>query len=94
MHTVLLQEQEDSGGFCSIDYGFEASLHRPGILHFDVKAKSEVKVLSKPQETAPAVPVLAGPETQSVRYWCCFNRGRSVAAMVIFAVVCLLTNTW
>lgn len=90
---MVVQEQTDGKDFCSIDYGFEARLHRPGNVYFDAKVTSEIKILSRPQETAAAVPVLAGPETQSLSYWCCFNRGRSVTAMAVFSVVYLVINT-
>ncbi|CAN0492310.1 unnamed protein product, partial [Scytosiphon promiscuus] len=60
---------------CSITYNFEARLHRPGILHFDAKAKLGLKVLSKPQELAATLPVLVGPDSQRVNRCCCFNKG-------------------
>ncbi|CAN0089818.1 unnamed protein product, partial [Laminaria digitata] len=62
-------------GDCSITYGFEARLHRPGMLKFDATAKSELKILSKPEEAAAAIPVLVGPETQRVKGCCCFKKG-------------------
>lgn len=64
------------GGSCSIEYGFEARLHRPGMLHFDAKGKAKLNVLSKPREAGAAVPVLVGPATQTVKKFCCFKSGR------------------
>ena len=91
-HAILYQEKGRNGD-CSITYGFEARLHRPGILNFDATSKSELTVLSKPQEAAASMPVLVGPETQRVTRCCCFNKGRSVAAMmVMFPVVCAGSN--
>ena len=86
----VFQEKGSQGAGCAIAYGFEARLHRPGILHSDAKAKSQLKVLRRPQETASAMPVLVGPEAQTVKTCCCFKSGRSVAAMTIysFPVVC------
>lgn len=70
------QEDGSQGGSCSIVYGFEARLHRPGMLHFDAKGKAKLKVLSRPQEASAAVPVLVGPATQTVKKFCCFKSGR------------------
>ena len=77
----VFQENGSHGAGCAIAYGFEASLHRPEVLHFDARAKSQLKVLSRPQETAAVMPVLVGPEAQTVKTCCCFKRGRLVAAM-------------
>lgn len=57
-------------------YGFEAKLHRPGMLHFDAKGKAKLQVLSRPVEAQAAVPVLVGPATQTVKKFCCFKSGR------------------
>eukprot|EP00904_Undaria_pinnatifida_P000771 jgi/Undpi1/10695/HiC_scaffold_29.g13143.m1 len=62
-------------GECSVAYTFEARLHRPGLLKFNVTAKSDLKVLGKPQEVVAAAPVLVGPETERVKACCCFNKG-------------------
>lgn len=64
------------GGGCAIAYGFEARLHRPGILHFDAKAKAQVKVLGSPQEARTATPVMVGPATVFVSKFCCLASGR------------------
>lgn len=66
-------------------------MNRPGILNFDAKAMSELKVVSKPQEVAAATPVLVGPVAQRVNTCGCFNKGRSVAAMaMMFPVPCVV----
>lgn len=52
-------------------------------MHLDEKATSWIQVVSKAQEVTPAVPVLAGPETRSVRHFGVFSKGRSVAAIAI-----------
>lgn len=52
-------------------------------MHLDKKATSWIQVVSKAHEVTPAVPVLAGPETRSVRRFGVFSKGRSVAAMAI-----------
>ncbi|CAM9761348.1 unnamed protein product, partial [Laminaria digitata] len=70
-----MQERGPQGVGCAIAYGFEARLHRPGLLHTDAKAKSQLKVFSRPQETAAAMPVLVGPEAQTVKTCCCFKSG-------------------
>lgn len=80
MYASDIQEKRSNSGNCSIAYGFKACLHRPGILNFDSKAKSELKVLSKPHKTATATPVVVGPESQTVKTCCLYNSGRSVAA--------------
>lgn len=72
----LTQEDGIQGGSCSIEYGFEARLHRPGMLHFDAKGKAKLNVLSKPRDAGAAVPVLVGPATQTVKKFCCFKSGR------------------
>ena len=79
----FFQEKRFNSGGCSIAYAFEARLHRPGFLKSDSKATSGLKVLRRPQETAAPAPVLVGPENQTVRTCCCFDSGRSVAAMAI-----------
>lgn len=75
---VLAKSQEDGsqGGSCEIAYGFEARLHRPGMLHFDAKGKAKLQVLGRPREARPAEPVLAGPDTKTVKKFCCFKSGR------------------
>lgn len=78
---LRFQENGSHGAGCAISYGFEASLHRPGILHFDAKANSQLKVLSRPQETAAAMPVIVGPEAEIVKTCCCFKSGRFVGVM-------------
>ena len=86
----LLYQENAHRGECSITYGLEARLHRPGILNFDATDKSELKILSKPEEIAATMPVLVGPETQRVKKCCCFSKGRSVTAMMLlFTVVCV-----
>lgn len=72
----LSQENGSQGGSCEIVYGFEARLHRPGMLHFDAKGNAKLTVLSKPHETSAATPVLVGPATQTVKKFCCFKSGR------------------
>lgn len=85
--AAVFQEKGPQGVGCAIAYGFEARLHRPGLLHSDTKAKSQLKVFSRPQETAAAMPVLVGPEAQTVKTCCCFKSGRSVAAMMAIYIV-------
>lgn len=70
--------QETSGrSSCSMRYSFNAHLHRLGLLTFDAKHSSVLTVLGTPQQAGPAVPVMAGPVTQPVKYLWCFSRGRS-----------------
>lgn len=73
-----LRSQEDGsqGGSCEIVYGFEAKLHRPGMLHFNAKGKAKLQVLSRPVEAQAAAPVLVGPATQTVKKFCCLKSGR------------------
>eukprot|EP00752_Nemacystus_decipiens_P010235 g9119.t1 len=69
-----MKESGFQGAGCEIFYGFEAKLHRPGMLHFDAKGKAKLKVLSRPVELT-AVPVLVGPATETVKKFCCFKSG-------------------
>ncbi|CAM9445217.1 unnamed protein product [Ectocarpus sp. 6 AP-2014] len=70
-----MEENGSQGGSCEIFYGFEARLHRPGMLHFDAKGKAKLTVLSKPHEAGAATPVVVGPATQTVKKFCCFKSG-------------------
>lgn len=76
-----LQGQGDSGslklqhGFW-VEYGVRARLSRPGALHHDGTAKATVRVLSKPEEARPAVPVVVGPDIQKMKKAFVFNSGR------------------
>lgn len=82
-----LLKEHDGRGSCSIEYGFEAHLHRPGLLNFDVKDTSRLKVLGTPQQAGAALPVMAGPATQPVKFCCCFNRGRLVWLNGVMGVI-------
>ena len=76
-----LQGKGDSGslklqhGFW-VEYGVRARLSRPGALHHDGTAKATVRVLSKPEEARPAVPVVVGPDIQKMKKAFVFNSGR------------------
>ncbi|CAM9376576.1 unnamed protein product, partial [Hapterophycus canaliculatus] len=70
-----MKEDGSQGGSCEISYKFKVRLHRPGMLHFDAKGKASLKVLSRPQHASSPLPVLAGPDTQTVKKCCCLKRG-------------------
>lgn len=46
------------------------------MLNFDAKAKAQLKVLSKPQETAVTLPVVVGPDTKVIKRCFCIKNGR------------------
>lgn len=96
LYCIVFKKGHDGKGSCSIEYGFEAHLHRPGLLNFDVKDNARLKVLGTPQQAGAALPVMAGPATQPVKYCCCFNRGRSVWLndVVGFIELCARSCLW
>lgn len=42
----------------------------------DTKAKAQIRVLSRPQETAVTLPVVVGPDTKVIKRCYCFKNGR------------------
>ncbi|CAM9286211.1 unnamed protein product [Ascophyllum nodosum] len=66
-----MKEIGHGGGSCEVKYELQARLHRPGILNFDAKGKTELTVHPKPEEVPPT-PVTMGPDIQKVNtcFWC------------------------
>ncbi|CAM9920917.1 unnamed protein product [Pylaiella littoralis] len=75
--SELPPSMKDQGGegSCAIAYGFKARLSRSGMLNFDAKAKAQLKVFSRPQETAVTLPVVVGPDTKVIKRCYCLKNG-------------------